>query len=173
MINKTTNRGFLIDLDLAIQEHRIPTLGPKERKTGTRPFMAVAALQGEPPSFMHDLESFFCVLFWVCIHYEAPGKGRVVEQFDECNNSWTTCNLACMKLGTVVGDEDFQRTMDKHFTEYSAPLAPWVDELRKVVFPEDRRWTEEDEWLYERMAGVLEEACKSVAETVVVTEQRC
>jgi hypothetical protein len=75
MITKTTNRGFLIDLDLAIHEHGIPSLGPEERKTGTRPFMAVDALHGKLPSFMHDLESFFWVLFCVCAYYTAPGKG--------------------------------------------------------------------------------------------------
>ncbi|KAK3933951.1 hypothetical protein QBC46DRAFT_400887, partial [Diplogelasinospora grovesii] len=72
MINKD-NRGFLIDLDLAIKEQRLGASGAKG-KTGTRAFMAIGALLGEQHSFMHDLESFFWVLFWICIHYNSPGK---------------------------------------------------------------------------------------------------
>ncbi|OIW22088.1 hypothetical protein CONLIGDRAFT_687886 [Coniochaeta ligniaria NRRL 30616] len=34
-------------------------------KTGTEALMAVGALRGEQHTFMHDLESFFRVLFWV------------------------------------------------------------------------------------------------------------
>ena len=36
--------------------------------TGTRAFMAIGVLH-EKHSFMDDLESFFRVLFWICIHY--------------------------------------------------------------------------------------------------------
>ena len=31
---------------------------------------------------MHDLELFFWVLFWICIHYNGPDKDRVVLQFE-------------------------------------------------------------------------------------------
>ena len=45
---------------------------------GTMVFMAIGALLGEPPSFMHDLESLFWVLFWICIHYNGLNeKGKV------------------------------------------------------------------------------------------------
>ncbi|KAI1839802.1 hypothetical protein JX266_013989 [Neoarthrinium moseri] len=53
--------SFLIDLDLAVREQRKSSSGAKG-KTGTRAFMAIGALLGEQHSFMHDLESFFCVL---------------------------------------------------------------------------------------------------------------
>ncbi|KAG8412998.1 hypothetical protein J3458_022484 [Metarhizium acridum] len=49
-------RAFLIDLDLAIREHRDEASGAMG-KTGTRAFMAIGALLGEQHSFMHDLES--------------------------------------------------------------------------------------------------------------------
>lgn len=61
MIDKD-NRGFLIDLDLTIKEQRLSASGAKG-KTGTRAFMAIGALLGEQHSFIHDLESFFWVLF--------------------------------------------------------------------------------------------------------------
>ncbi|KAK3365002.1 hypothetical protein B0T24DRAFT_598320 [Lasiosphaeria ovina] len=66
LINEDDNNpswpSLLIDLDLAIKEQREGVSGAKG-KTGTRAFMAVGALLGEQHSFMHDLESFFWVLF--------------------------------------------------------------------------------------------------------------
>ncbi|RSL75554.1 hypothetical protein CEP52_017844 [Fusarium oligoseptatum] len=76
--------AFVIDLDLAIKESREAASGAKG-KTGTRAFMAIGALLGEQHSFMHDLESFFWVLFWICIHYDGPGEDRVVQEFDKWN----------------------------------------------------------------------------------------
>ncbi|KAJ6114174.1 hypothetical protein N7512_007619 [Penicillium capsulatum] len=54
--------SFLIDLDLAIKEQRVGVSGANG-KTGTRAFMAIGSLLGEKHSFMHDLESFFWVIF--------------------------------------------------------------------------------------------------------------
>ncbi|KAF9870758.1 hypothetical protein CkaCkLH20_11860 [Colletotrichum karsti] len=73
--------AFLIDLDLAIWEPRESASGAKG-KTGTRAFMAIGALLGEQHSFMHDLESFFWVLFWICIHYDKNGKDIGPTEFD-------------------------------------------------------------------------------------------
>ncbi|KAJ0103725.1 hypothetical protein J7T55_001741 [Diaporthe amygdali] len=69
--------AFLIDLDLAIRERRSGASGARG-KTGTRAFMAIGVLLGEQHSFMHDLESFFWVLFWICVHYDGPNKPRVI-----------------------------------------------------------------------------------------------
>ncbi|KAJ2985587.1 hypothetical protein NUW58_g5449 [Xylaria curta] len=88
MINEDDNNpswpSFLIDLDLAIQKQREGASGA-EGKTGTRAFMAIGALLGEQHSFMHDLESFFWVLFWICIHYNGPGMGRCQAEKTLCN----------------------------------------------------------------------------------------
>ena len=51
--------------------------------------MAIWALLGEQHSFMHDLESFFWVLFWICIHYDGSGEGIVTAQFDKWNQADT------------------------------------------------------------------------------------
>lgn len=54
--------SFMIDFDLAIKENQEkPSSAPS--KTGIRAFMAIGVLYGEEHSFMHDLESFFWVLF--------------------------------------------------------------------------------------------------------------
>jgi Fungal protein kinase len=45
--------------------------------------MAIEVLLGEKHSLMHDLESFFCVLFWICVHYNRLGeKGKLWKRED-------------------------------------------------------------------------------------------
>lgn len=57
-------KGMLIDLDLA------KTIGSErsgaKHMTGTKLFMAIGVLQGNPHTYRHDLESFFYVLLWLC-----------------------------------------------------------------------------------------------------------
>ncbi|KAI8634829.1 serine/threonine-protein kinase Sgk2 [Xylariaceae sp. FL1651] len=163
MINEDNNNpswtSFLIDLDLAVKEQREVSSGAKG-KTGTRAFMAIGALKGQDHSFMHDLESFFWVLFWICIHYSGPhGRSRTVAIFDRWNYEDTEY-LATLKAGVVANEGDFIKRAEEFFTSYYQPLVIWVNRLRKVVFPNGRRWEKEDEKLYSRMKDVLREARK-------------
>ncbi|ESZ94549.1 serine/threonine-protein kinase Sgk2 [Sclerotinia borealis F-4128] len=88
MINEDKNNSswpsFLIDLDSAIKVDREVSSGAKGR-TGTRAFMAIGILKNELHSFMHDLESFFWVIFWICIHYKGPGKSIGATEYNDCN----------------------------------------------------------------------------------------
>jgi Fungal protein kinase len=60
----------------------------------------------ERHSFMHDCESFFWVLFWICIHHDRMNKERrTVQRFDKWNYVDAE-ELSGMKLG-VIADEDF------------------------------------------------------------------
>ncbi|KAK9446145.1 serine/threonine-protein kinase Sgk2 [Metarhizium brunneum] len=149
-------RAFLIDLDLAIREHRDEASGAMG-KTGTRAFMAIGALLGEQHSFMHDLESFFWVLFWICIHYNGPDDSRTVQRFEKWNYV-EMAELAELKKGQVSHEQDFIKTTSEYFTTLYTPLIPWVNKLRKVVFPNGRRWEMEDARLYLRMKNVLRDA---------------
>lgn len=154
-------RSFLIDLDLAIKEQREGLLGAQS-KTGTRAFMAIGALYDEKRSFMHDLESFFWVLFWVlfwvCIHYNGPHKAsRIVPGFEKWNYM-DTKELAGIKKGEVSDEGDFLKDAEENFTSYHQPLLPWVNRLRKVVFPGGTRWKEKDMRLYSRMKEIIREA---------------
>ncbi|KAH7007912.1 uncharacterized protein B0I36DRAFT_370622 [Microdochium trichocladiopsis] len=173
-------RSFLIDLDLAVREQRQSASGAKG-KTGTRAFMAIGALLGEQHSFMHDLESFFWVLFWICIHYDPDANNsrsrskdlaadpdenaissplsRVVPEFDQWNYISMQL-LAKEKKGQVSHEGDFIRSAEENFTPYYQPLIPWVNKLRKVVFPSGGRWEREDIGLYVRMKEILGEAQK-------------
>jgi hypothetical protein len=158
MINEDDNnpswRAFLIDLDLAIKEDREKSSGAQS-KTGTRAFMAIGVLlDDEQHSFMHDLESFFWVLFWVCIHYDGPGKDIGSTDF-ECWNYESTGKLAELKKGLISDERDFLKTVEARFTTHYKPLAPCVNRLRRKVFPDGGRWRVPNPKLYLDMKEIL------------------
>lgn len=146
--------AFLIDLDLAVKENREEPSGARG-KTGTRAFMAIGVLLDEEKhSFMHDLESFFWVLFWICIHYDGPAKDVRATEFEK----WNYVNmeeLAELKSGLVSRERHFLNRITKAFTPYYQPLIPYVNRLRQAVFPMDKPWENEDKTLYSRMKEIL------------------
>ncbi|KAK1252288.1 hypothetical protein MKX08_003475 [Trichoderma sp. CBMAI-0020] len=145
-------KGFVIDLDLAIREQRIKGSGTKG-KTGTRAFMAIGVLFGERHSFMHDLESFFWVLFWTCIHYDGPNKA-ITTQFDEWNYAKDEA-LAGLKIVLILTSERFCKRAEAIFTPFYSPLIPVMDRLRAAVFPGGKLWEQVDEGLYASMREIL------------------
>ncbi|KAI0516702.1 serine/threonine-protein kinase Sgk2 [Xylaria bambusicola] len=149
--------SFLVDLDLAIRKQREGVSGAR-RKTGTRAFMAIGVLLGEQQhSFMHDLESFFWVLFWICIHYNGPGKDIGPTEFESWNYE-SDNKLVRSTKGVIDDEEDFLNISDENFTPYYQSLIPWVNRLRKKVFPNGERWKKEDLDLYIKMKETLHEA---------------
>ncbi|KAI9368690.1 hypothetical protein BJX61DRAFT_550232 [Aspergillus egyptiacus] len=151
--------AFLIDLDLSLKEQRDQPSGAKG-KTGTRAFMAIGLLLGEKHSFMHDLESFFWVIFWICIYYDGPNVSRVVPLFDKWNFV-NMAELAGLKKGTVAHEGDFISMANEYFTPFYKPLAPWVNRLRKTVFPGGGRWEKENKELFAQMQDVLRVAVEN------------
>lgn len=145
-------KGFLIDLDLVIKEQRIKGSGTK-KKTGTRAFMAIGVLMGKQHSFMHDLESFFWVLFWICVHYDGPDKARKSES-DEWN-FMRDRNLAGAKIIMIYDSESCCGEAKSSLTPFYAPLIPLMDKLRAVVFPNGQPWKQLDEGLYSVMRKIL------------------
>ncbi|QUC21727.1 uncharacterized protein UV8b_05970 [Ustilaginoidea virens] len=115
--------GFLIDFDHAIKIRRDSVSGAKG-KTGTRAFMAIGLLNGEIHSFMHDLESFFWVLFWICIHYEGHGKSVGTVKYDHWNYDSLEL-LADIKAGTIANEATFLSRSETYFTPHYKPLIPW------------------------------------------------
>ncbi|OAA65095.1 serine/threonine-protein kinase Sgk2 [Akanthomyces lecanii RCEF 1005] len=169
MMNEDTDNpsrsAFLIDLDLAIREQRTAASGARA-KTGTRAFMAIGALLGDHHSFMHDLESFFWVLFWVCIHYNGPNeRARVVDRFDRWNYVDVE-ELAELKAGLVGNQRHFLYRVEESFTPYFEPLIPWVNRLRQLLFPSDKPWEDrQDPELYARVRQLLQNAQKDAKST--------
>jgi hypothetical protein len=157
-----SSSAFLIDLDLAIKEQREMSSGARG-KTGTRAFMAIGVLLDEEThSFMHDLESFFWVLFWICIHYDGPNKDVGATDFEK----WNYVNmeeLAELKSGLVSRERHFLNRITKAFTPYYQPLVPCVNRLRRAVFPMDKPWEMEDKTLYSRMKKILRVARMDLA----------
>ncbi|KAK0722221.1 serine/threonine-protein kinase Sgk2 [Lasiosphaeria miniovina] len=141
--NNPSSPSFLIDLDLS----------PSEA------FMAIGAFQGESHSFMHDLESFFWVLFWTCIHYNAQGKDIGSTVFE----SWNYQNdhiPVQSKKGEIADEEDFIKSVAEIFTLHYQPLIPWVNRLRRKVFPDGKRWKRLEPELYSSMKQILYDARK-------------
>jgi hypothetical protein len=150
--------AFLIDLDLAITEQREVASGAKG-KTGTRAFMAIGLLLDDEHSFMHDLESFFWVLFWICIHYNGPDDGKPIPRFEKWNHA-DTDELAGWKQGEIADEEDFLKKAAKNFMPHYQPLIPWVNRLRRKVFPNGGRWKRLEPELYSSMRKILRDAQK-------------
>ena len=149
-------KSFLIDLDLAIKVQRLGSSGARE-KTGTRAFMAIGVLFGEKHLFMHDCESFFWVLFWICIHYDGPDNARVVPRFEKWNYE-VMAELAERKIALATDESHFLTTALENFTPFYQPLVFWVNRLRRAVFPGNQRWTKPDPSLYSHMIMILREA---------------
>ncbi|OJD16105.1 hypothetical protein AJ78_03685 [Emergomyces pasteurianus Ep9510] len=106
---------------------------------------------------MHDLESFFWVLFWICVHYEGPGKGITVERFEKWNYM-STEELAAAKQGVISEEVDFLRIAEDHFTPYYQSLIPCVNRLRRLVFPDGGRWKKPNVNLPRNMIETLQDA---------------
>jgi hypothetical protein len=136
-------------------EKRLKASGAPD-KTGTEVFMAIGALRGEKHSFMHDLESFFWVLFWICIYYTGPRGADRRTEYDKWNFFLNVNQLAFYKAGLIGHENDFLLQMSKDVTEYFKPLIPWINRLRKIVFPNNSIWIVEDEELYDRMRKALQ-----------------
>lgn len=160
MLTEKEDDGFLIDLDLAIRSSDDQASGAPS-KTGTKIFMAIGALLGEPHSFMHDLESFFWVLFWICMHCNGRNekgevKRRIVPKYEKWNYADTE-DLADTKKGLVAEEESFNKTI-AGFTCSCQPLAPCIRDLRGCIFPGGKRWLRENKELYSQIKAVLDKA---------------
>jgi hypothetical protein len=118
--------------------------------------MAIGALYGEEHTFMHDLESFFQVLFWICIHYAGPGQARETE-FESWNYENTT-KLAEIKQGMAVHEGDLAKKVSRNLAPYYQSLIPLVNRSQRVVFPEGKRWGRKESTRYFQMKAVLEKA---------------
>ncbi|KAF2647234.1 hypothetical protein K491DRAFT_614914 [Lophiostoma macrostomum CBS 122681] len=160
VLNMAEDDGFLIDLDLAIKIDR-DTVSGAPSQIGTKAYMAVGALNGEQHSFMHDLEYFFWVLFWICMHCTGPQSYRTVEEWERWN-FFSTTGLAMLKLGLVIEEDKFTAYLEEYMTSYCTPLTQCLQALRKVVFSDGKRWRTEDRQLYERMRDVFQSGIDSL-----------
>ncbi|KAG6141225.1 hypothetical protein E4U28_003132 [Claviceps purpurea] len=132
-----TEKGFLIDLDLAIQSNRPDTESDatersQRTRTATRASTAIGVIEGEEHTFLHDLESFFWVLLWICIHYGKSGnESRVMPKYEKWHYV-DNDDLNCRKKNTLTRHADFKNAAND-FMPYYKPLEPWINELRELL----------------------------------------
>jgi len=67
-------------------------------------------------------------------------------------------NLALIKTGLIAVEEDFLMQAEQSFSAYYQPLVPWVNRLRRKVFPNNHRWRKKNPGLYGEMIEVLRQA---------------
>lgn len=170
MLKEAEEDGFLIDLDLAIKIADEQPSGAPNR-TGTKAFMAIGALLGDPYTFMYDLESFFWVFFWICVHYEGLGKdGKMAERKGGEFESWNYDRpekLAAEKAGKIF--LDLFEKMDEKVTGYCKSLLPCLKTLHGVVFPGSLpvRKDYKNPGLYAEMIQVFKDAKSAIAKATV------
>lgn len=114
VLRENEDNGFLIDADLGIRTSSDRASGTPG-KTGTKVFMAIGALLGEPYSFMYYLELFFWVPLWICIHCDTLNekgevKHRIVLEYKKWNYAGIM-ELANLMRGLVVEEADFNKTI--------------------------------------------------------------
>jgi len=74
--------------------------------------------------------------------------------------------LAELKSGLVGREKHFLNRITKAFTSYYQSLISHVNRLRKVVFPKDKLWeNNEDRTLYFRMKEILRDARKDLEDS--------
>ncbi|POR33159.1 Uncharacterized protein TPAR_06642 [Tolypocladium paradoxum] len=97
------------------------------------------------------------VLFWICVHYDGPGKEVGPTDYESWNYE-SDNKLVGSKKGVISDEEDFLKIAEDNFTPYYQTLIPWVNRLRRKVFLNSERWKNEDLDLYSKMREVLQAA---------------
>lgn len=134
--------GFLIDLDLAVETKNIDPSGAPHR-TGTTEFMAIGTLKREVHRFHHDLESFFYVLIWICVHYRPAYNGRskgslspkdILDLWGSDYHVAATVKWSHISRAPEGSDFGLEGVMNA-FEDWAEPIKPLVRGMRDFIFP--------------------------------------
>lgn len=153
--------GILIDFDLAVIAD-VPS--KNQRRTGTRPFMAIELLLAEAPikrHYKHDAESFF----WVVV-YNSTRKKYV--------NGWglkSNSELAMQKAAFLaVGTKSFP--MEGTFQAHQ-PIVSWLKQSRQFFMLEttrDKDWRIDE--LYNILRGFRDDRGTTLAAHIKTREEK-
>ncbi|KAA1107311.1 hypothetical protein PGT21_009769 [Puccinia graminis f. sp. tritici] len=157
--NDLNRKSFLIDLDVAIP---YPTSNDQARsaRAGTKVFMSINLLaQEHGHSFVDDLESFFWVLIWICIHY--PKGDRTRSNL----TGWNELDLETLKhtKRDLLAHPDELTDKFTQLYKESKPLITCVHEFAKIMGHDYVR-EEESETLYYQILDILQQAQKKLIE---------
>lgn len=153
-------RGMLIDLDLALCLGSSAD-GTAHHRTGTMEFMAIGALSREPHTYRHDLESFFYVFLWLCVHY-LPGGDKVMPH-PTTLDAWGTGSYldAAARKSCDMEPGGFRRIV-AGFSNSAEGMGMCAAKWREVLFPwRGLVWMGTDadyEGVYARVLEVIAEA---------------
>ncbi|POW09947.1 hypothetical protein PSTT_06393 [Puccinia striiformis] len=155
-------KSFVIDLDMAIA-YPIQNHEDLKARTGTKFFMSSnLLLKGHPHSFIDDIESFFWVLIWICIH-DCNDKSTFINKSDWNQQDPFTLGLVkCYYLGHLHLLTDIFRSQFKN----SEPLICCVKEFAEIV-ADDRARTKESETLYPQILNIF---CKAQGKPIVLAQ---
>ncbi|KAA1076761.1 hypothetical protein PGT21_018012 [Puccinia graminis f. sp. tritici] len=134
MINEETDdparKSFLIDLDVAIAYPMDPNVQATQARIGTQLFMSINLLaQEHEHTFVDDLESFFWVLTWICIHF--PAHQRKKSDITGWNRM-TTKELKREKFSCLADPRDLTDEFTILFAE-SEPLIACVHTFAEIM----------------------------------------
>ncbi|RPA74187.1 hypothetical protein BJ508DRAFT_215593 [Ascobolus immersus RN42] len=168
LFNEEENLGFLIDLDHAVMTDRTDKVD-KPHRTGTKMFMAMEVLAPEwgeenQHSEVHDYESFFWVLFWICVSYERPGIEKLGPNAHLCSN-WSYISfhdLSNTKYG-LIREDVFSRRTEEHVDDFYKPLIPCLKRMRKALFHEGRFLKAKNDH-----AGLYDELLHAIRESIAL-----
>lgn len=147
-------KGYLIDLNQTPETTRTsPTAAP--HRASTNEFMAIGALEGMPHTYRHDLESFYYVFIWICIHYTlTDGVAAPCTVHKPALEGWTSDShalAAAIKFGSIStgntsGTQGLERILDS-FEDWARGLKELAREWKGVLFPvrEGLVWTGTDD----------------------------
>lgn len=154
-------QGFLIDFDYAIVKDL--QVSDAHHRTGTAMFMAVSILSGGLNTYRSDLESFYCVLCYICTHYpdsEELQKSRECEKEAKTNGydqnskgsfsaprsydiealgplaEWVVGDQATImsrKLAIMLLKKQFEEAVLEHVTPIYVPAKPMPKNLREAI----------------------------------------
>ncbi|KAA8894915.1 hypothetical protein FN846DRAFT_971968 [Sphaerosporella brunnea] len=168
LLNPSGPGGFLIDFDLAIFTDRTRVTGASHR-TGTFDFMALDVLL-PPPNHqhtpLHDLESFFYVLLWVCIYYGKDGVRRDPPPNDTMFTPQATTDVtpwqtaSGLKSMYMKGKQFHSFVLPTLFPEAHECLASTLAAWREVAMEDDQAMEEIGEEVialrYQQVLDILE-----------------
>ncbi|KAA1129239.1 hypothetical protein PGTUg99_017979 [Puccinia graminis f. sp. tritici] len=120
-------KAFLIDLDVAIP---YDVSNKDYTRTGTKVFLSISLLQKcNPHDFADDLESFFWVMIWICIHFpRAERKQTSVTSWNEQIPE----NLGSIKKDLLSEPSRLTNDFTARYKQ-SQPLIQCVHDFAKIM----------------------------------------
>ncbi|KAH9445849.1 hypothetical protein Pst134EB_023682 [Puccinia striiformis f. sp. tritici] len=157
MVAKQTDnparKSFVIDLDVAV-DHRTQSPEDLHTRTGTRIFMSSNLLAGKHThSFVDDLESFFWVLIWICIHHR-DDKSTNINTSDW--NKQDSLALGMIK-GSYLKTPQLLTMLFRPQYKNSEPLICCVEEFAQIMDNSGVR-TMEAKTLYSHILNIFRKA---------------